>query len=91
MTSTIKHAVTVQQLYRHGLSPKLVGSHSLRAVGAMAMYLNGVDITIIKKLGRWASDLFLMYIHKQIAALSANVSMLMSKQIAFHNVHFNRS
>ena len=44
-----------------------------------------------KKLERWASNSFLVYIHEQIAALSANVSKLMSKQITFHNVHFNKT
>ena len=78
ITAMIKHAVTIQNLERHRLSPNLVGSHSLRASGAMAIYLNGVDITTIEKLGRWGSNLFLMYIHKQIAPLSANMSTLMS-------------
>ena len=91
ITAAIRQSVTVLRLERHGLSPKLVGSHSLRAGGAMAMYLNGVGITVIKKLGRWASDAFLMYIHEQIAALSANVSTLMSKHVLFHNVHFNHT
>ena len=91
MNNAIKQAVSALKLERHGLSPNLVGSHSLRAGGAMAMYLNNVPITTIKKLGRWASDAFLMYIHEQIAALSENVSKLMSKPTVFHNVHFNRT
>ena len=91
ITAAIRQSVTVQKLERHGLLPKLVGSHSLRAGGAMAMYLNGVDITVIKNLGQWASGYFLMYIHEQIAALSSNVSTLMSKHVPFHNVHFNRT
>ena len=49
ITAVIKYAVTIQKLERHRLLPNLVGSHSLRACGAMDMYLNGVDITIIKK------------------------------------------
>ena len=51
-----------------------VSSHSLRAGGAMAMHLAGVDTNIIKKQGRWKSDTFLMYIHEQISAFSAGVS-----------------
>ena len=64
MTATIRHAVTIQNLECHGLLPDLMGSHSLRAGGAMAMYLNGVSITTIKNLGQWMSDSFLMYIHE---------------------------
>ena len=79
MTAVIRQAVTIQKLERHRLLPNLVGSHSLRAGGAMAIYLNGVDITTIKKLGRWLSNSFLVYIHEQITALSVNLSALMSK------------
>ena len=52
----------------------------------MAMHLNGIDPNTIKKMGRWFSDKFLMYIHKQIAAFSNNVSKQMSNPITFHNI-----
>jgi hypothetical protein len=90
ITSAVRRAVTTLGLARNGLTTQLVGSHSLRAGGAMAMYLNGVAHNTIKKMGRWKSDTFLMYIHEQISALSANVSTTMSKPIVFHNIHFDR-
>lgn len=90
MNKAVRHAVTTLGLARNGLTANLVGSHSLRAGGAMAMYLNGVAHNTIKKMGRWTSDTFLMYIHEQIAALSANVSTQMSTPIIFHNIHFDR-
>jgi hypothetical protein len=90
MNTAVKHAVVALGLDRNGLTPALVGSHSLRAGGAMAMYLNGVPHATIKKMGRWTSDTFLMYIHEQISALSNNVSTRMSTPIVFHNIHFDR-
>jgi hypothetical protein len=90
MTNAIRRAVTTLGLARNGLSASLVGSHSLRAGGAMAMYLNGVSHNTIKKMGRWKSDTFLMYIHEQISALSADVATKMSTPILFHNIHFDR-
>lgn len=86
ISRAIKRTIVTLGLPRQGLTPQLVGSHSLRAGGAMAMYLNGIPHDTIRKLGRWQSDTFLMYIHEQIAALSANVSTRMSRHIPFHNV-----
>jgi hypothetical protein len=63
-----------------------VSSHSLRAGGAMAMKLNGIDRDTIKKFGRWSSDTFLMYIHEQIGAFSKGVSKKMSTHIHFRNI-----
>ena len=63
-----------------------VSSHSLRAGGAMAMHLAGVDTNIIRKQGRWKSDTFLMYIHEQISAFSAGVSAKMSTQVNFRSI-----
>ena len=87
----IKHAVTALRLETNGLTPAQVGSHSLRAGGAMAMYLNGVPHDTIRKMGRWASDTFLMYVHEQISAVSEGVAIKMSNPIPFHNVLQNRS
>ena len=63
-----------------------VGSHSLRASGAMALKLNGKADSLIMKLGRWTSNTFLTYIHSQIGALTANVATAMATPLQFHNV-----
>ena len=63
-----------------------VSSHSLRAGGAMAMHLAGVDTNIIRKQGRWKSDTFLMYIHEQISAFAAGVSTKMSENVQFRSI-----
>ena len=82
----IKGTVVTLGYTKSGFDPKLVSSHSLRAGGAMAMKLNGIDRDTIKKFGQWSSDTFLMYLHKQISAFSAGVSTRMSKYINFHNI-----
>ena len=90
ITNAVRRACSTLKLHENGLTPKLVGSHSLRAGGAMAMYLNGVPHDTIRKIGRWTSDTFLMYIHEQIAHFSAGVTTKMSTEFPFHNVHFQR-
>jgi hypothetical protein len=52
----------------------------------MAMKLNGVDAETIKKVGRWTSSTFLIYIHSQIAALNAGLAQRMVNPIYFQNV-----
>ena len=91
ISAAIKTAVVTMGLHAHGLTPNQVSSHSLRAGGAMAMHLNGVPHDTIKKMGRWSSDTFLLYIHEQIAMFSHNVSTQMSKTVPFHNIHFQRT
>lgn len=88
MNKAVKYAVKFLNLDKKGLLSDQVGSHSLRAGGAMAMHLNKVDHNTIKKMSRWSSDTFLMYIHEQIAALSSGISTQMSKPIVFQNIAF---
>ena len=88
MNKAIKYAVKILDFNKKGLLPEHVGSHSLRAGGAMAMHLNKVDHNTIKKMGRWSSDTFLMYIHEQIAAFSSGISTQMSNAIKFQNIAF---
>jgi hypothetical protein len=52
----------------------------------MAMHLNGVDANTIRKMGRWKSDTFLMYIHEQISAFATGVSIKMSTAIQFRHI-----
>ena len=73
-------------LYTAGYSPDRISSHSLRASGAMALKLAGHDSITIKKMGRWSSDTFLMYIHSQIACLSAGLSADMALPRMFSNI-----
>ena len=90
ITAAIRQSWDDLKLHKKGLTKNLVSSHSLRAGGAMAMYLNGVPHDTIRKMGRWKSDTFLMYIHKQIAVLSAGITSKMSNKFPFHNIQFQR-
>ena len=55
-----------------GLNPSEVSTRSLRASGAMAMLLGGVDGDIIRILGCWKSDTMLRYLHVSAALLTHN-------------------
>ena len=74
------------KLHECGIDPDLVGAHSLRAGGAMALKLNGINDTTIMKIGRWTSLTFLQYIHNQIAHLAKDISNRMSIELPFVNV-----
>jgi hypothetical protein len=82
----VRLAVTALNLPQAGIKAKQVGSHSLRAGGAMAMKLNGSHHDTIRKFGRWNSDTFLMYIHNQIAHLSAGEFKRMARLVLFRNI-----
>ena len=86
MITSVRAAVHKLNLKEHGIDPDLVGVHSLRAGGAMALRLHGLDDTVIMKLGRWTSLTFLQYIHNQIAHLSANISAQMHQPLQFTNI-----
>ena len=84
--SHVRFAVIALGLNKAGIDPDMVGAHSLRAGGAMAMKLNGVDGETIMKHGRWTGLTFMMYIHNQIAHLSEDLSQKMSKALPFLNI-----
>ena len=73
MGEEIKVAIVDLGLPSQGITPNDVGTHSLRAGGAMSLKLNGISHTTIKKDGRWRSMAFLQYIHNQIGHLAAGV------------------
>ena len=59
ITLVVKVAVLRLNLADQSVTPNDVGSHSLRAGGAMALRLNGVSDTLIKKAWGWTSIAFL--------------------------------
>ena len=73
-------------LEAQGFDISRVGSHSLRSGGAMALRLAGYNDDTIKKLGRWSSNTYLIYIQTQVALLSQGVALLMARRLQFHNV-----
>lgn len=72
-------------LWEQGYDLDRIGTHSIRASGAMALHLNGVTPETIMLMGRWRSQTWLTYIHTQIAAFSAGMSRLMARPILFYN------
>ena len=86
MLQALRKAVKALELHKGGLDPDLIGVHSLRAGGAMALKLHGANDTTIMKAGRWTSLTFLEYIHNQIAHLSKDLSKQMGTHINFINI-----
>jgi hypothetical protein len=86
MLTELRNTVTNLDLKSSGIDPDLVGVHSLRAGGAMALKLTGSNDTTIMKMGRWTSLTFLQYIHNQIAHLSKDLSKHMNKDLSFTNI-----
>ena len=84
--ASVRKAAKTLHLHEQVIDPDLLGSHSLRAGGAMALKLHGESDTTIQKIGRWTSQTFMMYIHNQIAHLSKDVSRKMSIPLPFLNI-----
>jgi hypothetical protein len=82
----VRTATKMLRLNQQGIDPDLVGAHSLRAGGAMALKLHGFSDTTIMKMGRWTSLTFLQYIHTQIAHLAKDISEKMSMPLPFLNI-----
>ena len=85
ITAALKRCVKMLKLDEIGIYKTLVSTHSLRSGGATAMFLNGILETVIKKMGRWSSDTFLLYIQEQLSIFSRDVANSMSHRIPFHN------
>jgi hypothetical protein len=86
----IRHAVRqgakLAKLTDSGYSHSQIGTHSLRALGAMALWLSGHGLAAIMELGYWRTQTFPTYIHAQIAKLTRGTSIKMRQPVLFHNV-----
>ena len=69
-----------------GFDKNDIGLHSIRAGGAMAMFLSGTSIIIIQRVGRWSSEAFLEYIREQVESFTLGVSRKMLKYEEFFNL-----
>ena len=68
-----------------GFTKNDIGLHSIRAGGAMAMFLSGVCEIIIQRVGRWSSFAFLEYIREQVDCFTVGVSeKMLEHQDFFH-------
>jgi hypothetical protein len=82
----VRRGAQLAKLTDSGYSLSRIGAHSLRASGAMALWLSGHGPEAIMKLGRWRTQTFLTYIHAQIAELTRGTSTKMRQPVLFHNV-----
>ena len=64
---------TVNNTSGLGFTSDDVGTHSIRSSLAMALYLAKRPVSTIVLLGRWCSNVFLLYIRRQIQEFSAGV------------------
>ena len=69
-----------------GFDPHKIGTHSLRSGAAMALFLAHVPAPTIMIIGRWRSDAFLLYIRKQVAQFSMDLSSRMLQHADFFTV-----
>jgi hypothetical protein len=84
--SAVRQGARIANLTDSGYTLSQIGAHSLRASGAMALWLSGHSPEAILKLGRWRMQTFLTYIHAQIAELTAGTSQKLRQPVLFHNV-----
>jgi hypothetical protein len=69
-----------------GFEPHEIGTHSLRSGAAMEMYLGEIPVYTIMLIGRWSSNAFLHYIHKQFEQFSPNVAKRMLNFRSFRHI-----
>ena len=86
MSKLIKVVVVDLKLEAKGFPEARVDTHSLQAGQAVALVLSGQNATMIKKIGRWSSDTFLMYVREQIAHLTVGVAEGMAQLFPFSNI-----
>jgi hypothetical protein len=86
MRAAIRTAAVEDGLEAQGYDLRRIGSHSLRAGGAVRLKLLGEDEDVIKRLGRWSSNTYLKYIQPQIGQLTAGIAERMAKGLRFHHV-----
>jgi len=86
IVTAVRTAIRPSQAAEYGYHKRIVGSHSLRSGGAMALFNQGVDATTIMKLGRWTSTTFMMYIHEQVDTVSRGAAEKMSIDTPFVNL-----
>jgi hypothetical protein len=83
---TVRRGARLAQLEACGYQLTRISAHSMRASGAIVLWLSGHGPEAIMKLGRWRTQMFLNYIHSQIAALTTGTSHKMGRPVSFHKV-----
>ncbi|KAI2509947.1 hypothetical protein MHU86_4512 [Fragilaria crotonensis] len=71
---------------RLGFPASRIGTHSLRAGAAMAMFLAGVPAETIQLIGRWRSQTFMRYIRIQVQQMTRGVADVMTTNPEFFTI-----
>ena len=83
----IRLAAMHDNLQSAGYDLSRIGTHSLRAGGAVRLKLAGEDDGIIKKLGRWSSETYAKYIQPHIGPITGGCAARMANSLRYYNVH----
>ena len=86
VTTLVRQAAMDTNLVAQGYDLKCIGTHSLRASGAMVLKLQGVEDSLIMKIGCCMGLTILTYIQSQIGALNAGLVHRMTIRIHFVNI-----
>jgi len=86
MVTVVKQSILATGTQLLGYTPNQVGSHSLRAGRAMALFINKHDAIEIQHAGCWTSITFMEYIHGQLNVVSSSLSTSMAKVMPFLNM-----
>ncbi len=68
---------------RLGFPVDRIGTHSIRAGAAMAMFLAGVPCETIQLIGRWRSRTFMKYLRIQVTASTRGITTKMTSLDSF--------
>lgn len=74
ISAVLRAAARRDGLALRGFPIDCITPHSNRASAAVQMYLAGFDEETIKRLGRWSSNAWMIYIRPEIAQLNTGVS-----------------
>ena len=75
----------------NGVSPDVIGAHSLRAGGATSLYIQGVAVLLIQRFGRWKSASFLRYLRYDSIALGPLSGALWRESGMLNQLRLTRS
>ena len=89
--SRLRAIVTLLGMEELGFDKDDIGLHSIRSGGAMAMFLSGISVIVIQRVGRWSSEAFLEYIREQVESFTLDVSKNMLKYEEFINLNTERT
>jgi hypothetical protein len=87
MAGGIQRAAVYSMIWLQGHDLHRIGPHSLRATGVMQLKLDGVSWdSMIQKMGRWSSNIWLQYLHGQISCLTRGLSAPMRTPVLYFNI-----